>query len=81
MSTSPGVISTGLLHAMFGGGGADVRHGGGRLVEALEAAVPSGSYLDDGELLPASDEARDRRVQDALARETDRRLGRLLPVR
>lgn len=74
VSVSPGVVATGLLHAMFGAGGADATHGAARLVAALELAVPSGSYVDDGELVPPSDEARDPRVQDALARETARRL-------
>lgn len=74
VSISPGVISTDLLHAMFGARGADVAHGAARLVEALELAVPTGSYVDDGEVVPASDEARDPVVQEALARETARRL-------
>ncbi|MGY1855937.1 SDR family NAD(P)-dependent oxidoreductase [Modestobacter sp. SYSU DS0290] len=81
VSISPGVISTGLLHAMFGAGGRDVEHGGRRIVEALEAAVPTGSYVDDGQLVPASEEARDPDVQRRLARETDRRLGSLTHAR
>jgi NAD(P)-dependent dehydrogenase (short-subunit alcohol dehydrogenase family) len=74
ISISPGIIATDLLHAMFGAGGAQVAHGGRRLVEALEVTVPSGSYVDDGERVPASQDARDLRLQEALHRETRSRL-------
>ncbi|GAB7192113.1 SDR family oxidoreductase [Kineococcus sp. NUM-3379] len=70
LSISPGVISTSLLHAMFGAGGRDVEHGARRLVEALDARVPTGSYIDDGELVDPSAEARDPGVRDRLTRLT-----------
>lgn len=74
VSISPGVISTTLLHSMFGSGGASVEHGGRRVVEAITADVPSGSYIDDGESIPASDDALDASNQAALAALTHRRI-------
>ncbi|APH43754.1 hypothetical protein BMW26_01380 [Microbacterium sp. 1.5R] len=74
VSISPGVISTTLLHSMFGAGGASVDHGGRRVVEAAAAEVPSGSYIDDGELVAASDDALDERNQKALAALTRERI-------
>jgi NAD(P)-dependent dehydrogenase (short-subunit alcohol dehydrogenase family) len=47
VSIHPGVISTELLHAMFGVGGDSVAHGGANLVAAVTADVPTGSYLDE----------------------------------
>jgi NAD(P)-dependent dehydrogenase (short-subunit alcohol dehydrogenase family) len=76
VSISPGVISTTLLHSMFGGGGAPVEHGGQRIAEAATAHVPSGSYIDDGDLVPASDDALDEHNQAALAEITIRRISR-----
>jgi NAD(P)-dependent dehydrogenase (short-subunit alcohol dehydrogenase family) len=74
VSISPGVISTTLLHSMFGAGGAPVDHGGRRVVEAATLDVPSGSYIDDGELVPASDDALDERNQVTLAALTRQRI-------
>jgi NAD(P)-dependent dehydrogenase (short-subunit alcohol dehydrogenase family) len=74
VSISPGVISTALLHSMFGSGGASVEHGGRRIVEAITAGVPSGGYIDDGELVAASADALDTANQDALATLTRRRI-------
>ncbi|WP_275003516.1 SDR family NAD(P)-dependent oxidoreductase [Promicromonospora iranensis] len=67
VAISPGVISTGLLHAMFGGGGAPVAHGAQRIREAVLADVPSGTYIDDGDVVAASDDALDTTTQDRLA--------------
>jgi NAD(P)-dependent dehydrogenase (short-subunit alcohol dehydrogenase family) len=50
ISLHPGVISTGLLHAMFGVGGASPRDGGENLVAATTMEVPSGSYLFEREV-------------------------------
>jgi NAD(P)-dependent dehydrogenase (short-subunit alcohol dehydrogenase family) len=47
VSIHPGVISTGLLHAMFGEGGDPVAYGGANLVAAVTAEVPTGTYLDE----------------------------------
>ncbi|WP_229068573.1 SDR family NAD(P)-dependent oxidoreductase [Actinoplanes sp. DH11] len=70
VAISPGVISTGLLHEMFGSGGARVEHGGRRLAEAVTADVPTGTYIDDGEIVVPSDEARDASAATALAART-----------
>ena len=67
VAISPGVISTGLLHAMFSAGGADVDHGGRRVLEAITLPVATGSYVDDGELIAPSAEARDVRSHERLA--------------
>jgi NAD(P)-dependent dehydrogenase (short-subunit alcohol dehydrogenase family) len=74
VSLSPGVISTGLLHAMFGAGGASLGHGAANVVDAAMRDVPSGTYLDDGEITRPSAEARDERTQEALAAATDQML-------
>lgn len=72
VAVSPGVISTSLLHSMFGGGGAPVAHGARRLREAVLADVPSGTYIDDGEVVAASDGALDEATQARLAELTRR---------
>jgi NAD(P)-dependent dehydrogenase (short-subunit alcohol dehydrogenase family) len=67
VSISPGVISTSLLHAMFGAGGAPTAHGGRSVVEAaLSPQVESVQYIDDGRPVPPSDLARDPDFQRAL---------------
>jgi NAD(P)-dependent dehydrogenase (short-subunit alcohol dehydrogenase family) len=77
VSISPGVISTDLLHSMFGTGGARVDHGGRRVVEAVMANVPTGSYIDDGQLVRASDDALDESTQGKLAAVVRRRISRI----
>ncbi|PZR53375.1 short-chain dehydrogenase [Xylanimonas oleitrophica] len=72
VAISPGVISTALLHSMFGGGGAPVAHGAERIREAVLADVPSGTYIDDGDVVAASDDALDETAQDRLAELTRR---------
>ncbi len=72
VAISPGVISTSLLHSMFGGGGAPAEHGAMRIREAVLADVASGSYIDDGEVVAASADALDRKAQDGLAQLTAR---------
>lgn len=72
VSISPGVISTSLLHSMFGGGGASAPHGGARICEAISADVPSGTYIDDGDIVDASDDALDADNQSGLAARTAR---------
>ncbi|ADB30599.1 short-chain dehydrogenase/reductase SDR [Kribbella flavida DSM 17836] len=67
VSISPGVISTGLLHAMYGVGGAPTEHGARNVVEAATASgVTSGAYLDDGSPAQPSRSARDHAAQDEL---------------
>jgi NAD(P)-dependent dehydrogenase (short-subunit alcohol dehydrogenase family) len=59
VSLSPGVISTGLLHAMFGAGGAPTARGAANVLDAATSDVPSGTYLDDGAVTTPSAAARD----------------------
>ncbi|WP_430645891.1 SDR family NAD(P)-dependent oxidoreductase [Agromyces sp. GXS1127] len=74
VSLSPGVISTDLLHAMFGASGASVEHGASNVVDALTTDAAGGEYYDDGRLVEPSAEARDDRETDALMRWTARAL-------
>ncbi|WP_104117679.1 SDR family NAD(P)-dependent oxidoreductase [Arthrobacter sp. B1805] len=66
VSISPGVISTSLLHSMFGSGGATLAHGAQRVIEAIDGTYPSGTYIDDGVPVTPSTEARDPNSQNAL---------------
>ena len=75
VSLSPGVISTGLLHAMFGAGGAPVERGAANVVDAATLDLRSGDYVDDGEVVPPSAEARDPAVQARLHAVTAALLG------
>lgn len=67
VSIQPGVISTGLLHAMFGIEGASTEHGARNVVDAaLSPDVRSGQYLDDGTPATPGPTARDRAFQARL---------------
>lgn len=66
LAISPGVISTDLLHAMFGSAGAPLEHGARRIVEACEGGFATGTYIDDGEVIEPSDEAQDPDVRRSL---------------
>ncbi|NJP97703.1 SDR family NAD(P)-dependent oxidoreductase [Nonomuraea sp. FMUSA5-5] len=75
VAISPGVISTGLLHAMYGAGGAPTGHGARNVVQAATApSLPAGTYLDDGEPARPGRQARDHTAQDALRQATTRLL-------
>ena len=74
-SVHPGVISTGLLHAMFGVGGQTPERGGSNLVAAVSTAAPSGSYLYERDPGTANPVALDPAVQASLQRTTERLLG------
>ncbi|MGH1564226.1 SDR family NAD(P)-dependent oxidoreductase [Mumia sp. DW29H23] len=63
---SPGVISTSLLHAMFGTGGASLRHGARNVLAALTDEAQGGDYFDDGQLVAPSPEASDAALGQAL---------------
>ncbi|MEU0470298.1 SDR family NAD(P)-dependent oxidoreductase [Amycolatopsis sp. NPDC006131] len=76
VSISPGVISTDLLHAMYGIGGAPVGHGARNVVHAaLSPDVHTGQYLDDGAVAQPSAVARDPEFQAGLAALTRDLLG------
>lgn len=71
VSVHPGVISTALLHSMFGTGGAPVDGGGANLTAAIDVAVPTGTYLDERRPTQPNPQALDpevqRRLRDAAA--------------
>jgi NAD(P)-dependent dehydrogenase (short-subunit alcohol dehydrogenase family) len=72
VSLSPGVISTGLLHAMFQIRGASAEHGARNVVDAATSPqVRSGQYLDDGTATAPSAVARDPAFQAGLHEVTD----------
>lgn len=66
VSLNPGVISTGLLHAMFGTGGASVGRGARNVVAALTDPARAGDYFDDGQRVEPSADARDPGLGRAL---------------
>lgn len=68
VSVHPGIISTALLHAMFGVGGAPVERAAGVLVDLAERPLRSGGYYDEHELATPNAQALDRARQDRLAR-------------
>lgn len=75
VSIHPGVISTALLHAMFGSGGAGVDSGGANLVAAIDTDVPSGSYLDERSPAKPNPIADDPQFQQRLHEVTSNLLG------
>jgi NAD(P)-dependent dehydrogenase (short-subunit alcohol dehydrogenase family) len=75
VSLSPGVISTGLLHAMFAAGGAPTERGAQNVIEAARGDLRSGDYVDDGVVVPPSADARDEQVQARLRAATTDLLG------
>lgn len=78
VSVMPGVISTGLLHAMFGSTGAPVEAGARAVVSALTAPARGGEYFDGERPARPSAEALDDRRRDDLARWTYQVLGEFL---
>jgi NAD(P)-dependent dehydrogenase (short-subunit alcohol dehydrogenase family) len=70
----PGVVNTGLLHAMFGSIGTSVEHGAQSVIAALDANARGGEYYDEGRLTPPSAEAQDDAVGDELMDWTWRQL-------
>jgi NAD(P)-dependent dehydrogenase (short-subunit alcohol dehydrogenase family) len=76
LSLHPGVIATGLLHAMFGGGGSGTERGGANVAAATTVAAPSGSYLDERVVRRPNPIALDPGQQAALHETSDLLLGR-----
>jgi NAD(P)-dependent dehydrogenase (short-subunit alcohol dehydrogenase family) len=63
VSVHPGVISTGLLHAMFGAGGASSAAAASVLVDLAERELETGAYYDQHEPAKPNRQALDRRTQ------------------
>jgi NAD(P)-dependent dehydrogenase (short-subunit alcohol dehydrogenase family) len=76
VAVHPGVIATGLLHAMFAGGGGDPERAARALVEVAGRSGDSGTYFDETRPAEASPVARDRRFQQRLLDLTTARLSR-----
>ena len=68
VSVHPGVIGTGLLHAMFGPGGAPVERAASVLVDLAGRELESGAYYDEHEPAAPNPDALDRGSQERLAR-------------
>ena len=79
VSHNQGVVSTGLLHAMFGDIGRPVDQGADALIAALDAPATGGEYFDDARLTTPSAEARDDALGDALVEWTFAALKDRLP--
>ncbi|SMH44000.1 NAD(P)-dependent dehydrogenase, short-chain alcohol dehydrogenase family [Rathayibacter oskolensis] len=75
MSVHPGVVSTGLLHAMFGVGGGDVTEGARNLLAAAATTAPSGSYFDERQVESPSRVALNADMQRRLHQITQELLG------
>jgi NAD(P)-dependent dehydrogenase (short-subunit alcohol dehydrogenase family) len=74
VAVHPGVIATGLLHAMFGGGGDDPERAADVLVNVAGRSDDSGTYYDERRPADPNPAARDRRVQQRLVDLTAARL-------
>jgi NAD(P)-dependent dehydrogenase (short-subunit alcohol dehydrogenase family) len=66
VSLQPGVISTGLLHEMFGSGGRSTDSGARNLLLALRADASGGEYYDEDQLTSPSAEAQNDALGDEL---------------
>lgn len=74
VAVHPGVIATGLLHAMFAGGGGDPRRAARALVDVAGRSGDSGTYYDEERPAEPNPVARDRRFQQRLLDLTAARL-------
>lgn len=79
VSVHPGVVATGLLHAMFAIDGVPPTVGGDNLAAALSARVPSGTYLDETAPSEPSAASLDTDLQRRLVADTTERLAVTLP--
>jgi NAD(P)-dependent dehydrogenase (short-subunit alcohol dehydrogenase family) len=68
VSVHPGVISTGLLHAMFGAGGAPVDDAAQVLLDLAGRPLTTGAYYDEHNASTPNPQALDRDTQTRLAR-------------
>jgi NAD(P)-dependent dehydrogenase (short-subunit alcohol dehydrogenase family) len=71
VSVHPGVISTGLLHAMFSVGGDTVEHAAGNVVHAVQSEAGNGQYFDECVIADPNPFALDLSAQARLARATE----------
>lgn len=79
LSIHPGIVATGLLHAMFAIGGVPPSVGGDNLAAATTAHVASGAYLDETRPSEPSAESLDTDRQRELVDDTAERLAVSLP--
>lgn len=77
VAVHPGVIATGLLHAMFAGGGGDPERAARALVDVAGRSGDSGTYYDERRPAEPNPAARDRRFQQRLLDLTAARLSPL----
>jgi NAD(P)-dependent dehydrogenase (short-subunit alcohol dehydrogenase family) len=68
VSVHPGVISTGLLHAMFGAGGAPLADAAQVLLDLAGRPLTRGAYYDQHRVATPNPQVLDRETQDRLAR-------------
>jgi len=74
VSLHPGVIATGLLHAMFGGGGDRTERAAETIVEVVGRSHDSGTYYDTTRPAAPNPVARDPAVQQRLIERTTEKL-------
>ena len=79
VSVHPGVISTGLLHAMFAIGGAPPDQAAATILHVAALSRDNGTYYDERRPAPPHPQAQDPTVQDRLHEITSRMLGDLRP--
>ena len=72
----PGVIATGLLHAMFGGGGDAPERAAHHIVEVVDRSHDNGTYYDETRAAEPNPLARDPDTQRRLLESTTARLAR-----
>jgi len=80
VSMHPGVISTGLLHAMFAVGGDRPEHAAGNVLHVAALSNDNGTYYDERQPAAPNPQASDPAVQDRLHDITTRMLDDLLPT-
>ena len=68
VSMHPGVVSTGLLHAMFGPGGEPATRAGSVLVDLCRRPLETGGYYDEDRIATPNPQALDHATQERLAR-------------
>ena len=67
VSVHPGVVSTGLLHAMFGPGGEPATTAASVLVDLSRRPLKTGAYYDEDRIATPNSQALDHTTQDRLA--------------